>query len=368
MTIAREYAAYYSDLDDLIRQRVGPLVRDGRTRLTRCYWERGFAGGPHLRVKLVGDSDEVEALSAQLVRSIGEFIVEHPSKDRPEYSAAAASALLRVEGAAGASADSVAYRNNALVERAPSQTTEDEYVSPEAASLMEEFKHASAPLATSIIESARPRHETMLRLYFVHAVLTGNGDMPKGSVSWRSHWDGFASQWASNQILARIEDTYAARRAAIHAEMLDVLDRYRRSALSTNPIDGEWAHLFTDFRARVRQLLSQGCHITRQPITRDEAQQFRAQVEQQSLRESAFMTTFVADDDFLTSIQYSQAMLTARTLVNLFYVLVASVGLTPINRFALCHAAHRAVEEHFGCDLLDLLKVNMSKVKKSRRP
>lgn len=368
MTVVREYAAYYSDLDDLIRQRVGRLVRDGRARLTRCYWERGFAGGPHLRVKLMGSADAVEAVATQCVESIGQFIAEHPSEDRVHYSPAAASALLAVEGQGHASAERVAYRNNALIECAPSQTTEAEYASPEAASLMEDFKHASAPLATSIIESERPRRQTMLRLYFVHALLIGKGHLPKGSVSFRSHWDGFSANWASDDIITRIEGAYAARRDSIRAEMLDLLDRYRRAALSDDPIDGEWASLFTTFRTRVRQLLNEGRHITRQPTNREEARQFRAQIEQQRIRESAFLTTFCSDDEFLASIQHAPGMLTARVLVNLLYVLVAAVGLTPLDRFALCFVEHRAVEEHFECDLIDLLKVNMSKVKNTGRP
>lgn len=49
-----------------------------------------------------------------------------------------------------------------------------------------------------------------------------------------------------------------------------------------------------------------------------------------------------------------------RVLTNLLYQFVATVGIGPIDRMALCYFAFRTAEEHFACDLGEILKANIA--------
>jgi hypothetical protein len=359
VTISRRYDVHYSHLDALLVDCVHPIVLRHRDRVRHASWERHFAGGPHLRIRLQGDDAEVDVASAELLAAVERFLHDRPSPD-VAYSPALVSSLLQREGSPVENGDDITYRNDVVIERTGSAP--HGVSSPDAVRLLEDFQHDCMPVAGRILDDTRPRRESVLRLYFLHALIVG-GDLPKGSVSWRSHWEGLASSWPSARVIERIRETYDAQRDPIRRLMLEVLAVHDAKAWAEDAVLSGWRELALAYRQRIRTTVKDAGPLTRQPVDVEEARRFRAGIENRWHRESAFLKTFCADEEFLVSIQHAPSMLVSRVLVNLFYVLVAAVGLTPLDKFSLCYFAHRSVEEHFDCDLRTILERNMAKVK-----
>ncbi|HEX2094848.1 MAG TPA: lantibiotic dehydratase C-terminal domain-containing protein [Longimicrobiaceae bacterium] len=359
----RSFHLYYRDVDRLILECVHPvLVRSGE-RVERGFWERHYAGGPHLRVALRGAAPDLDTACSDLVDSARRFFAEHPSSDLDSYSETRAAELLRKEGRQPDEED-LRYRNNTLLER-PYAPPRHVYVSDEAAAVAEEFRHAMMPLAVELVGGARPRREQMLRIFFLHALLFGDGDPARGAVSFKSHWEGFAATARYPEIVERIVDSYRSNRAGILQLMEEVRESFERGELERDPVLGAWRDLVTRFRTRARQVLQQGAQLTPQPSTPAEAARLREEVLGNVRRESDFVRTLWADERFIASIQHEPAFLVPRVLTNLLYLVVAAAGLSPLDKMALCHHSFRAVEEHYGCNLNQILEQNIAAVVRS---
>ena len=360
MSVSRGFDVFYSDLDILIGACVQPILLRHRKQFPLLYWERHFAGGPHLRLRARGRADRVAALSDELVPALERFLRDRPSSNLPRYSAERAADLLRREGSSVETAGELAYRNNYLVTQEHPSGPEN-VPTPEAKDLLESFQHDAMPLAGRILNDPRPRREVMARIFFLHALVVA-GDLPQGSVSWRSHWEGFASTTPSEDALHRIRSTYTSRRRLLRDLMVEVQNFHEAEAWTDDPVLASWRDLLLTYRPRIRRILQAGSQLTRQPATLEEAKRFRERMKSEWLRETAFLETLSADDTFLTSIQREQRILVPRVLVNLLYVLHAAVGLSPIDKFILCYFTHRTVEEHFGCDLREVLERNVEQI------
>ncbi len=353
----RLFHLHATDLDRLVLEFVAPFLERHSDQLERRSWERHSAGGPHLRLRLKAAPEVLSSVGDCLRTEAKDYMSRRPSADLQDYSEDHARALLDKEQAIY-TLDELVYRNNEVVERSypPAQSG---YESQEAAMFMEDFHHDVTPLATAILADTRPRRETVLRLFFLHAMLV-TGDLKTGSVSWKSHWEGFAATFSSPELLERIRMAYDDHRDTVFKQLLEVQKLAQEEALDQDPILAGWRDLIAEYRLYARRQLAAGHAFTSQPATHEEAGEMRAAMERNLIRDSSFVRTFWSDDRFLTSLQKDLAFQVPRVLVNLFYNLVARVGLSPLDKMVLCHHVQRAVEEHFECNLQDVLKSNMA--------
>ena len=365
MSSWRLFHIYKTDLDSLILEFAEPFLARHRDRLERCSWERHSAGGPHLRLRFQAAADVLTETGDRLQREAEHYLSRYPSPDLADYSEDRARALLEKEEATFDD-DDLVYRNNQVVERAYSPV-EKGYVSQAAADFMEDFHHDVTPLATAVLADTRPRHETVLRLFFLHAV-AATGDVKAGSVSWKSHWEGFAATFPSTELLDRIRGAYAAQKDYIAEQLREVRERAADGSLDQDPILKGWYDLVAKYRLYARRRLSDGHQFTLQPKSREEAADMRQTMQSHLLRDSSFVKTFWSDDRFLTSIENDLAFQVPRILVNLFYNFIARVGLSPLDKMVLCHHAQKAVEDAYDCDLQDLLVSNMQGVVERSNP
>lgn len=360
MSSWRSYHAHSSELDRLILDCVHPALERHRGQLERAFWERHYAGGPHLRVRLRGDRAGLDAASGDLVAATERFLAEHPSPDLEGYSEERAAALLEREGVP-AGLEDLRYRNNVVLAR-PYRRRELFTGAPDALELAEDFRHETGPLVVEILRGPHPKLEAVLRLYFLKALFGSGGDIRRGSVAWKSHWEGFAAGFPSTELLERIGEAYERDRERIHALMDEVLDLHRRGALGEDPVLERWHRILDSFSRRIRRLLDEGREILRQPATPEAARELRERVLGSLKRESSFVSRFWADERFIASLRHEPRFQVPRALTNLLYLLVPAVGLTPLDKMALCYYAHRPVEERFGCDLEALLESNVAEV------
>lgn len=357
MTEWRSYHVYTSKVDQLIVDCVHPFFQEWESRLERRFWERHYAGGPHLRIRLQGPANVVEIAGKELAASARAFLAVHPSPDLTDYSEVQVAQLLEWEETPAGAGEDLRYRNN-VVEEHPYPPAMDVYVSREAARLMEDFRHDTMPLAFRLLTGRRPRREALLRLFFLKA-LEGSGDIAAGSVSYKSHWEGFASSFPSLTVIERIQDSYSANREHFQTLLREVADLFAQGRIGEDPELAAWQNLLWCYGSRAHQILATGTHITRQAATPEEAIQWRSRAESLRLRDSEFARTFWSDESFVSSLQYEPSFLVPRVVTNLLYTLLAAVGLKAIDKFTLCHAAFRAVEEHTQCDLTDILRRNI---------
>lgn len=358
MSFRRTIHVHYTDLDRLVLECVHPVLERVGGKLERRYWDRHYAGGPHLRVHLVGN--DAGPASDELVRAAERFVAEHPSADQPHYSPERAAEMLRREQEEWEE-DDLVYRNNVVLDctrRARSRR----YVSGEAEALAEEFRHDAEPLVAHILAGPRPKAEQVLRLYFLHALLVCHGRLPEGSVSFKSHWEGFAAGFPAPEVPERIMASYRVRRDAVTGLLCEVEELYRGGALDQDPVLGIWRDLMARYAGRVRETLRDGTHITPQPGTLREASESRQLIFDHLRRDSEFIRVLWDDPHFFASVQFEPGFLVPRVLVNLLYVVVAACGLSTLDRMTLCHHAFRSVEDRFGRDLTDILRGNVAGV------
>jgi len=354
----RAWHVHHEDPDRLILECVHPVLARVEPLVERRFWERHYAGGTHLRIRLRGAGEALARAGAEVEAALRAWVAANPSADRPGYSERRVAALLEREGLP-VEAEDLAYRNNVVLPRT-CRTHPGVYVSPEAAELAEDFRHEAMGLAVRIIGGARPRREEMLRLFFFHA-LEATGSLEDGCVSFKSHWEGLSAA-APPPVAERIRASYQANRETVGALLTGVLRAWEDGRGAKDPVLVEWRSLVGRYHRRTLALLAAGKQVTPQPATLEEARALREQASAAVREQSTFVRTLWADERFLASIQFEPAFLGPRVLVNLLYVLVHSVGLVPVDKMMLCHHAHAAVEDHTGRSLDALLARNVSRI------
>jgi hypothetical protein len=358
MTEWRAYHVYTSQVDRLIVECVHPFFQKWESQLERRSWERHYAGGPHLRIRLQGPAAVVETAGEELAASARAFLAVHPSPDLADYSEAQVARLLEWEETPAGAGEDLRYRNNVIEEHSYPPAT-DVYVSREAARMMEDFRHDIMPLVFLLLTGPRPRREALLRLYFLKAI-EGSGDIAAGSVSYKSHWEGFASSFSSLTVIERIQASYSSNREYFQTLLREVADLFEQGRIDEDLELAAWQTLLRRYRSRARQILATGTHITPQAATPEEALQWRRRAESLRLRDSEFVRTFWSDESFVSSLQHEPSFLVPRVLTNLLYTLLAAVGLKAIDKFTLCHVAFRAAEDHTQCNLTEILRQNIA--------
>jgi hypothetical protein len=355
----RNYHIYYTDLDRLILECVYPLLERHQEHLEKCFWERHYAGGPHVRVRLHGSADDVSKAASELVAEATSYMTRFPSAPQTNYSSQLAKKMVEMEDEPSEPED-LAYRVNEIHER-PYQRLNHRLVSDEAARLLEDFLQDIMPIVAAILKAPLPKLEQMLRIYFVDA-LFGSKDLPHGCVSFKSHWEGLAMNYSNPRLNDRIESNYAQKRERIRELMLDVKEHFENKTLENDPILKGWVDIVTRYSERTRTVLETGQHITPQYETIENVRLAKQNLEEHMWQDSNFLRTLYGDERFLALVQYEPKFLVPRVMVNLLYRLLGMIGLNVIDKMALCYYAHRIVEDHFQCDLTDFLKENMEKI------
>jgi Lantibiotic biosynthesis dehydratase C-term len=352
----RAWHLYYGDLNRLLLECVHPFLERHAGEVDTWFWQRHYAGGPHLRVRLKGAPWMLAAAGAGLVREAEAFMAANPSED-VAYAPERAAKLMEMEGETPADGE-LAYRNNA-VEEAPYRRDAHGLASEEALGMAEDFRRDSAGVVVDALRGPVPLREQLLRLYFAQFLAVG-GSLPAGAVASKSHWEGFAATFASAEAVERIRATYERERETIHRSLLHVASWWNGEA--DDALLTRWAALLAAYDARAGAVIRGGTHLTKQITTLDELEHAREVAGRSIQRDSDFLSALYGDRHFLAAIQFEPAFLVPRVLVNLLYMLVAAAGVSPVEKMALCHFASRAVEEHFGCDLTELLRENMRRV------
>jgi hypothetical protein len=256
-------------------------------------------------------------------------------------------------------ADDLDYRINMISER-PYRRLQDGTLKRAGLELLHEFLRDSNPFIETILKTPDRKRDLLLRLYFVTALFT-SGDLMSGCVSFKSHWEGFAALCQNRAIVEKIRGSFYSQKALITTIMEETATSYNGRDFSQEPILADWLALLSRFGKKARQLLREGQQIN-ETMTLDEIRRFRDALVQHEAENSEFMELLFRDERFLSAFSSHMRLAWPRVLINLLYMMVPALGLTSVDRIALCYYAHRAVETAFQCDLTNILRSNIRAV------
>lgn len=337
----RAIDVYYGDPDRLLLEVVRPAERGVPSG--GAYWTRGYVGGLHVRLHVRGDEAAAEAVREGMARGVAAL----PAADPAPYDAGRAARMLREEGRDPAAFDLTPRSPGAYAGRYRPPAS---HLGPAAVALTEAFYADSRATAYAVLEAA-DRRAAALKLYLVRSLAFG-GALAAGALSFRSHWERFRAEWP-RAVTREIERAYERERDAVAALVDGVVAAWEGDA--PDPVVEAWAPVQRAYRRRIAALVAAGA-LDRAVPPDPEAYRERAR---QHADGAPFLEVLFADADAFARFSRSPAMLAGRIHVNLLYLLLQQVGLTPLDRFALGHFAYRAIEDRTGVDLAERLRTSL---------
>lgn len=344
---------HYSNLDRLILECVQPLMQSVKEEYERSFWERHFAGGRNLMLRVLPKSRKKKKLREKISQAVEDFIAVNPSKDQDNYDPEMMRLLLLSESEDPDKYD-LSYRNNTIIE-APYDRKKSKFVSEDAVLLQEYFYADISPLIVSVLGSGADRMTEILKLYFLHALML-KGNYPEGCISFKSHWEGFlmgCKKHEMNAFLENIDAFFVKKREEIYSLMLFVKDRYDKKDFSSDPNLNLWFTIESKYLALAEEWLESGKKIC---MSWDEEDIDRKkELAPETSEYSDFLTKMYENRDFMLSMVNDMRFNRNRVMTNLLYLVVTAVGLPALNKFLLCFLSHKAVEEYYECDSMVIL-------------
>jgi hypothetical protein len=351
---------YDEDKTALVRDCLLPLALElaRAPGIERCYLERHWLFGP--RVRLCARGRGLEAVRAR----VEAWVAAHPSRaalDVEKY--LALSQTLGTRELVPPPYGPIDPDNRVVLEAHAPRA--DLLGGEEAVDYFEEYlTRAMVPLCAHL-EAARrdPRARTDY-LVRVMAILAASyhGGVVAGSLSYRSHLDGFLHEHdGDGRIVARFEREAARHQPAVTAAARAALaDVHRGVYTGDEPVLRAWGELFRFGRERGLEL------ARRRVITEDPGPLFRPVAERisaEALRPwldyegrtwSDFHQTLL-DGATLPERVHTDVFSAYRWMVNMHYKLIMLLGVTPMERYYLNHLLCAAIEEITGVSWQDHL-------------
>ncbi len=357
------FHVYYSDIDRLVLECIDPLMQRIEADCERCFWERHFAGGRNVMLRVLPKSRKKKKLREEILGVVKEFLDASPSKDQQDYDPEMIRILLLSESEEPEQYD-LSYRNNVVME-APYDREKSKFASEDAILLQEYFYSDVSPLVVSILGSGADRMTEVLKLYFLHALML-KGNYPEGCISFKSHWEGFlkgCKKHEMNSFLQNIDTFFQQKREEIFSLMLFVKDCYDRKDFSSDPTLNYWYSIESKYLALAEDWLKDGKKIC--ISWNEEDIERNAELVPEYSEYSDFLATMYQNREFMLSMINDIPFNRNRILTNLLYLVVNAVGLPALKKFLLCFLSHKAVEDYYDCDSMVILNEIINDMTKS---
>lgn len=360
MTRWNNYHIYYTNINELILSCLEPFFSLQKWEGMQYFWERHYVGGAHLRLRFTASSECLSKFDAGLVCHVHNFQRAHPSAPVRTYSAAKCRQMLLLDGE-DPSPDQYRYRVNEICPM-PYQRLTHALPSETTVSIIEDFLQDVRPLAVWTISQPNAVRLNVLRLYFWTALLLCR-EFPSGSVSYKSHWSGFAASCRHRALIDRIRHSYDDHKEQLAEIMCQVRARYRETTIALPDDLAEWQSLINKYTLRVNVEIRKGVELTPRMKSVVDVRLGREWVSRNTVEESDFLNLLYRNDVNLLLLGENHGMMVARVLTNLLYLYVPLVGMNFLDKMCLCYYAYRTVEDYFQCNLTDIANDTLTRLR-----
>lgn len=350
------HVVYYEENKDaLVLQAVRPLLDRLGSRVAAASYTRHWLRGPHLRLNLRCDPDtlatEVWPATEEIV---GDFLARCPSRARlvPEEHLESHRRLAELERESG---PLLPWHPDNSMHQAPFDRRVEVLGSPEAADLLADFYADSTEPAfrmTEQIVDGRQRASLAFDLMICVAHALSGVGIRTAFLSFRSHAEAFLATYPEGEGLRpEWEAHYRRHGAGLPGRVRQLVAALERGQRAPGVLD-DWITLLRRYRRRARELLTAGRLSMDAPFTESPS----AADEQPRLAEiSPYHREAFANPAVVRSLTAEWFVL-YRLLLNYNYLQLTRLGVTPMQRFLLCHLAANAVEELYGVSAMAKLR------------
>lgn len=351
---------YEENKDDLILDCVRPLFQQVSHLTRRVFFVRHWLRGPHLRLRFAcPDELFLSELKPTLVASVKSYIQQHPSRAQldlellePQYSL-----LARQEKVDGPLLP--LYPDNSLQD-IPYDSRVQVLGSPLLASIIEDFYVGSTRHVFAMLEAIR-RGYNLQSLCFdllVTTAQTFGSHVTRGSISYRSHAEGFLLNCASpEKMRAQFEQKYATQAPTLTRRLRKLLAALQSSS-DLFPFTLAWRNFLQAYWRRAEPLIRSG-ELDMMPFAHNGLPQIGPQF-QANLGRSAFHSALESDQERKRELYQDGWFQTYRLMLNLLYLHLSRLGLRPVERFLLCHLVADTVEQAFDFNITAMLQQSIT--------
>lgn len=341
------------ELDGLILDAVRPYFDEVGSAVETAYFIRHWRQGPHLRLHLRTDPETFDQVVHPAAREIvGGYLARRPSTTRldPHRLLPLHQQLSLLERDDG---PLLPWIPNNTLRTAAYERRLEVLGSVEAADLLADFLASTTGQAFQMTEHVR-RGGQRLRLAFdlmiaVAHVSSGVG-LSAGSASYRSHAEAFlTSGFAGSATREAWDRHYRAHRRELVGRVRDIVAQLDGGTVAV-PFVAAWVEVLERYRARGRELIEAGRMSMDPPAPRGKAWNAPPLSER-----SPFHREFETSEWFARYVRHSSWFAAYRLALSYTYLHLTRLGVTPGQRFLLCHLAANAAEELYGVSAVDLV-------------
>jgi len=329
-----------------IRPLIAALAEHG---MPDAYFVRHWLRGPHIRVHVRTDPDTFERVAKPLIERIaGGYLNDNPSTHVPDMAREerAHAWLAELEQEQG---PITPWFPDNSIRYLPYDRRLHVLGTAEAAEHLAEFHVETTPLAFRILEeypNKSARFGTLVSLMLASAQI-GCPPITNGYLSYRSHAEGFfANSGDPRRMRTRYEELYQANREPLAGRLAAVLGQLEDGVVGEDEEPAvrhlpEWAAIARRVLARAEDLESRG--LLRMPAFLADEPDGRRGMGWENI--SDFHRALMSNTQVRDELAAASWFTVYRVLLNYQYLLFNRLGLTPAERFLLCHLAARTVED-----------------------
>jgi Lantibiotic biosynthesis dehydratase C-term len=341
---------YYYDREqtDLLLDAVRPVFAEieAAEGVSRCYWQRHWRLGPHVRLNVRATPDAWAGRVRPLIdKVIGDHLRRHPST-----------------GTASEERDLPVHRQLAELEQEHGPLTPwqpdnsiryAEYDrrlhvlgTVESSDLLADFHTDTTPLAFAALDLARStgdRFDIPVTFMFATAA-RGCPPIERGFLSYRSHAEGFLANSSDPAgFRERFERLYRSNAETLRRQLTRVLEALAEGGEPAIQL-ADWVALVEKYRDRALELHRAG-NLVLQPVVSPAEVAEGPAVPFANV--SPFHRALLGNDEIRTELATAEWFAVYRVLLNYQYLLFNRLGVAPVERFTLCYLAARTVEETY---------------------
>jgi hypothetical protein len=345
---------YYHDQDKnaLILDGVRPLFRALHGQVDAVYYTRHWRYGPHLRLNIrTTASTFADVVRPAAGEIIGGFLARHPSTAclDPRHELPVHRRLAELEQEEG---ELLPWHPDNSIVTAAYDPRSAVVGGAETAALVADFQAAATELAFKLTEELNDPRQRLARcfdLMIATAHATSKRGITDAFISFRSHAEGFLCGFPESTGLRPAWDRhYGEHRKSLMRRVTTVVAAVQDGAPEVPSVQ-EWIAVLGPSRQRARRLASAGTLSL--PI--GPAGDFADEFDLAAL--SPFHRVLLANPSW-DQTQRSMGFLEYRLMVNLTYLMMSRLGITPVERFLLGHLAANAVEDAYGISAMELVR------------